>query len=134
MLSYLCPTFCPTYYATTRRVYRTIILCIQTSTYNYNTTCNSSINFTLVYGITTNTTIRTVIPEMEVKDCIKTLFQLPPIRLLYMPSYVMMSTTTQLCYYAPYRSSILLHCIRCTIKYRSAVTILPVCVPTNREL
>ena len=26
----------------------------------------------------------------------KTLFQLPPIRLLYMPSYVMMSTTTQL--------------------------------------
>ena len=31
----------------------------------------------------------------------KTLFQLPPIRLLYMPSYVMMSTTAQLCYYAP---------------------------------
>ena len=28
----------------------------------------------------------------------KTLFQLPPIRLLYMPSYVMMSTITQLCY------------------------------------
>ena len=31
-------------------------------------------------------------------DSTKTLFQLPPIRLLYMPSYVMMSTTTQLLY------------------------------------
>ena len=31
-------------------------------------------------------------------DSTKTLFQLPPIRLLYMPSYVMMSTTTLLLY------------------------------------
>ena len=36
-----------------------------------------------------------------IRHCTKTLFQLPLIRLLYMPSHVMMSTTTQLCYYAP---------------------------------
>ena len=50
-----------------------------------------------VVTVRVNSSTTTIAPSYGTK----TLFQLPPIRLLYMPSYVMMSTTPQLCYYAP---------------------------------